>query len=783
MLLPLKELIRSKRNKPFTFVVNSVGMILAFTVFVVMFAYAYSELNHDRNVKNRKNMVRVERTEGWSSVPGTYGAWLTETLPEVLQFCRLWKNELSVYVPAAEKEHELWVNEDVIFADSSFSTLFSLYFLQGNMWENPDGIVISETMAKHFFGDEEAVGKVLRVDRRMDLVVTGVFRDAAAPGLFRPKMVASVENGRYWTSEHLNHWGGNNFETYLLLRDGCNRAELNEKFGQLQAEKLLSVGYDAERVESMRKEAVLKNYTDLYFNPLLMECGQHGNLRDIRILMLLAFLVLFVSIINYVNIAMAKVADQTRNIGLKRTLGSGRLALMYSIVLEAVITCFVAMVIAFGLAVKLSPVLEQWLGFGSIFNMGGTAVFALLVVLPAVCGILSGFFPAFYLTNMNGMALRGGDNLLLGRLKSGLMVMQFAISFGLIISTLFIFKQLNYVKDLNPGYDRNNVVVVYGSENSGVSDKYAEFRAQLLKYPGILNVGISRDPIFNMRNSGFGLSLVGWEEGENKRIPMTYIDKPLLDVLGIKILEGAENLEGERSLDRKVLINQQMVKKISTLSPRQEHLGAERIAVVNDFNYRAMYEPIRPMCLNIWQPFRGRGYVHIRIAPENREGALAHIKECYSRFYPETYYRYSFMDDDYNRLYGSEDLFARRLIMLSVLSVAIACLGLLAFVVFFIEQRMKSIGIRKVLGATELEIMNLLNRDFLLRLLAGFAISCPVAYYLMYTWMSSFAYRTELSWWIFLTAFGGMLTVALLSVSALTWRAATSNPVESLKSE
>lgn len=413
----------------------------------------------------------------------------------------------------------------------------------------------------------------------------------------------------------------------------------------------------------------------------------------------------------------------------------------------------------------------------------------LWVAVPLLCGLLSGIFPAFYLTRLNRfdtMNSQRNESLALQRFKSGLMILQFAVSMGLIISTLFIYKQVNYMKHFDTGYDRKNIVVVHGNREQVLYSKYPGFRTALLQNPAVLKVGASKDPIYNIRERGFHLDVSGWD---NKGAAyVTWVDVPFLDLMGLKILEGEGFHEADQvikdigwSINQKFIINQRMAKEIASLAPGQNYLGGNRIGVVKDFNFRSMHEPVSPMYLGLLGGFNSQIDVYIRIAPENREKALQYIESCYREFYPGTLYQYSFMEDDYARLYGSEDVFALKLLFFSVLSVVIACLGLLAFVVFFIEQKTKSIGLRRVMGATEFQIMGLLNRNFLIRLLAGFVLVCPVAYFVVLRWLSDFAYKTELSWWVFAGAFILMFVIALLCVSMLTWKAATANPVNSLK--
>lgn len=787
----LKEWFRSKRNRPFTFVVNAVGLTLAFTAVVLMFSHLYAEWNHDAQVKYKKDIVRVETV--WGLTAGAYGPWLKEVLPEVVLYCRLYRNgNMSVHVPGQPEVEEVFTQEEVLMADSTYPFLFSLERIRGGAEWQPQGIWLSESAARRLFGNADPIGKTLVLKNRLPLTVTALFGDVNGPGLQCPQLVTAVENAdRIGGGNMTGNWDFANFETFLLLRSGTDRLQVEEKFKQLYGRHLQEKGTNEEWRKEAIKQAQIRGYEELYFDPQSNGFGRHGNRNNLHILSVITILVLVVSIINYVNMATARVADKIRMIGVKRILGARRASLVSSVMLDALLTCFSAMGAACLLASLLSPYSVQWTGFGNIAQMGSFSGWALLAVIPLVCGCLSGIFPAFYLIRMNrleSLNTRRNESRILQRFKGGLMVLQFAVSTGLIVSTLFIYKQVDYLKNVDPGYDRSNLLVVYGNGERILYEKYPEFRQALLQSPAIEKVGASKDPIYNVRERGFHLDVSGWDDRES--VYVTWVDEHFMDLMGLQVVEGEGFREEdavvkgtEKGINRKFIVNQQMAKEIAALSPVQDYLGGNRIGVVKDFNFRSMHEPVTPMYLGLLGDFNSVADVYVRVASGHQDEAMRYVEDCYRRFYPNTLYRYSFMDDDYTLLYGSEDLFARRLLLFAVLSVAIACLGLLGFVVFYIEQKTKSIGLRKVMGATEMEIMGLLNRSFVWRMLAGFGIACPVVYYLLTEWLSGFAYRTGLNAGIFAAAFLLMLFLALCSVSVLTWRAATANPVEALKAE
>ena len=793
MWLQLKEMIRSKWDKPFSFIVNGVGLSLAFAVVIVMFTYIYAELDHDRNVVHREDIVRVEGF-GYGLMPGAYGPWLETVFPEVEKYCRLYGSSYTVQIPPQDGIEGSVSREEVVMADSAYPSMFSLNIVKGARTGGLDvsgQVMLSESCARKFYGDKEPLGKQLLLGN-VSATVTAVFEDITNPGLWSPGILVHVGTlNTLWGGNATEEWDMSNFETYLRLRPGADREQLAEKFKKLYAERMKKNGYEEELIAKGVEAAAIRNYLDIYFDPDSRGYCRHGNRADVNILFIITILVLVVSVINYVNMATARVVDKSRMIGVKRILGAKRRELISVIIGDSVFTCLIAMAVAFLLAKSTLPYTGQWLGLSSLLQLNIVSGSILFLGIPLVCGVLAGMFPALYLTKMErGEALssRKNDSLSLQRVKGGLMVLQFAVSLGLIMSTLLICKQVSHMKHLDPGYDRNNMVVVHGNRERLLYSKYPEFRTMLLQNPVVEKVGASKDPVYNIRERGFHLDVTGKEE--RSAVFMTWVDENFLDLMGLKIVEGRSFREedrtvrsGEQGINNKFIINQQMAKEIVSLAPGEEYLSGNRIGMVQDFNFKSMHMPLSPMYLGLLGGFNSAADVYIRIAPEHRKEALEYIEKCYRGLYPGSVYRYSFMDEEYALLYGSEDVFLSRLMMFTGLSVAIACLGLLAFVVFFIEQKTKSIGVRKVMGATELQVLGLLNRDFILRLFVGFIIATPCVFYIIYRWQSDFAYKTALSWWVFALALAGMVILALLCVSVLTWKAAVANPVDALKSE
>ncbi len=783
------EFIRDKRNKPFTFMINIAGLILAFAAIIVMFLYAYGELHHDRDVELKQHIVRVENFSA-GLLPGAYGPWLADTWPEVKTFCRVYAEQMKIHFPAQDGGTEMYVQEEVVFADSTYPDLFSLHILKGKMQQDffaAGQVLLSTSFARKYFGETEPIGKRLIIGENLQVSVMAVFEDVQTPGVWSPSIIVDIEGiNKLWGGKETEEWRRANFETYLLLYPNTDREKLEMKFRQHYALQLEQWGYTKDQILESTSSAVIRNFESLYFDSEALGYGRHGNRSDLRILMLIAVLVVGVSIINYVNIATARIVEKSRLIGTKRTLGASRKLLIGEIIGDALLTCFGAMVLAGGIVQLVIPYLKQWLEI-EIVSPDLTAGIILWGALPLLCGLLSGIFPAFYLTRLNRMDVinrQRNESAGLRHIKGSLMILQFTVSIGLIIATLFIYQQISYMKHLDPGYSRDNIVVVHGHGSRMLYDRYENFRNILLQNPGILEVGASKNPIYNIRESGFHLDIQGWEKGA---VNVLWIDEHFFDLMGLKIVEGRgfgeeDNVKGQR-ITPKYILNQQLASEIAAVNPALDRIEKERIGIVQNFNFKSMHQPIGPMYFGLLGGYNCVADVYIRIQPEKQEEMLDYIKKVYQQLYSGAFYRYSFMQDDYQQLYGSEEVFLKRLLMFTLFAVIIACLGLLAFVTFAIEQQMKSISIRKVMGASEMQVMILLNRNFVYRLLIGFGIASPLVYYIIQLWLYNFAYRIKLSGWIFGLSFMCMLAIAFFTVSLLTWKTAVSNPVNSLRKE
>lgn len=350
MWTSLKELIWEKRNRPFTFIVNVAGLILAFTAVIVMYTHLIGEWNHDADVEHRKDIVRVEMS--WGLTGGAYAPWLGDVMPEVEQYCRIFlDNNAAVHVPAQQETEEVFIREKVFLVDSTYASFFSLRMVRGDSTYRPDGVLLSESAAKQLFGESDPIGKTLILRHNIPLTVKALFKDIKNPGIRSPRILGMLETAnRLFGSKMTEEWDFANFETYLRLKPGTDRIQFTGKFKQLYAAKLKEIGYKEDQISQSVNQDLIRNYTDIYFDNEVLGFADHGNYNDLRILMMLTILVLGISIINYVNIATAKVAEKSRTIGMKRILGAGRTSLIAFLVFDSVFTCFIAMGAAWALA-------------------------------------------------------------------------------------------------------------------------------------------------------------------------------------------------------------------------------------------------------------------------------------------------------------------------------------------------------------------------------------------------------------------------------------------------
>jgi putative ABC transport system permease protein len=795
-----KIAFRNLAKRKFYAAINILGLSVGLTSCLLIFLYIHHELSYDTMHTQADRIYRVgmkwdvaDQKIDVTVTPGPLAATMVEEFPEVENATRI----CHFFSTQTIRHGEIAINEDqVLLADSTFFDVFSFPLVAGDpatALVKSNTAVITETMARKYFGDAPALGKTLLVgDEQVPHEVTGVAKDLPANVHFHFSMLRSVAS----LDENFDDdWFEHSFITYLLLREGASSESVEAKFSGL-IEKY--IGSKIQQYFGVPLETFIQqgNQYGYFLQPLLdihlyshldQELEPNGDMTYVYILGIIAFFIILLACINFMNLSTARSANRAKEVGIRKTLGSLRSSLVGQFMTESVVLSLLATGLAVVAAYLLLP------SFG---NISGKEISGELLVRPwsllgllgftLVVGILAGSYPAFYLSSFRPVEV------LKGTLKAGtksksirntLVVFQFSVSITLIICTLLVYQQLEYARAKNLGLAKENVMIMYGAQQLSESQQMA-FKQALLSESHVLNASISYHipPGSTLRAV---LKKTTAEKGGT--LHLYVVDYDYLPTMQIELLEG-RNFSRSFSTDTAaILLNESAVKILGPENLLNEEIiltgygeTYQVVGIFKDFNFESLRHEIQPMALML----NTQGtYLSARISSENVSATVAQIESLWKQYVPDQPFQYTFMDDNYDTLFRAEQRLGKVFSIFTGLAIVVACLGLLGLAAFMAEQRTKEIGIRKVMGASFTSIIILLSGDFTKLVILSFVIAIPVAYYLMQWWLEGFAYRTNISLWIFVLAGVGALLIAWLTVSWQSIKAALANPVDSLKAE
>ena len=800
----LKVAWRAMRRQPGYTAINVLGLAVGLACCLVVVVFVQEERSYDRFHHLADRTYRVVTTMAFSGgeapvvAPGPLGPALVELLPGVVDQARVrCLDEPFVVKRGAERFSE----SGLCYADPSFFSVFDFALRQGDPQTalgRPYTLVLSKDLARRFFGADDPIGQTLRLGGERVYEITGVLADPPGRSHFEPRFLAS-----FATLEALEPvvetWAEGGANPYVVLAPGYSAEQLQAHLdGRLDD----YMGFFASSTK-----AYVQPLTEIYFSdPSFWPQSASERRGDVRYLYLFstaALLILLVAAINYMNLATARALRRAREVGVRKAVGATRAQLVRQFLSEAVLLSLFAFVMALGLAWFALPL------FGN--TIGRPLEAALLlegdVLLPFGCvvllvGLLAGSYPALYLSAFDAVAvLKGRASAGRGAawLRKGLVVMQFAVSIGLVAATAVLWHQLDYVRNRSLGFDKERVVVITPTE--AVEGRYAAFKRSLLALPDVQGVTTAPMPghigmmIMSHRVEGF--------DHEEKGIPWIAsfeVDEDFLDVLEIELIAG-RNLDPARGTDVRgaVLVNETAVRDFGWGSPegalgkvvRRPHGKGESlrlepyrvVGVVGDFQSWTAKRSLDPIIIYLTEDVSMFGKVLVKLRPGGVPGALARLEDVWTRFAPDDPFQYAFIDEEIDAFYRAETRLGRLLSGFSLLVVGIACLGLFGLAAFSAEQRTKEIGIRKVMGASVPGLVGLLCRDYLMLVGLAFLIAAPVVYVAMRRWLEGFAYAVDVGLGTLLLVGFSALLIALLTVSYQAVKAALADPVKALRYE
>lgn len=797
------------RNKTFSFI-NIAGLAIGLGSFLLIVLFVTDELSFDRHNEKADRIYRVDSDIrfGGSDLKlavnsDMMGATLKKDYPQVEQFVRFFNSSGSKLV----KKGASFINEPkVVHADSTLFEIFTLPALAGdtrNALNEPNSVVLTASTARKYFGHTDVIGKTIETSENTSTLykVTAVIEDMPRTSHFNFDFIFSMDNVEYGWGNFLSH----NFQTYILLKPGVDYRQFEKNFPQLIDKYILPQAKQFMEIKSMDDFRKSGNRLDYSLMPLrdihlksdrFPELGVNSSIQYVYIFSAVAIFILFIACINFMNLSTARSANRAREVGIRKVLGTEKGLLIRQFLTESTMMAFIAMLLALGL-VGLSinyfnDISGKQLSMNQLFV---PQYLIFLFFLPIVVGGLAGAYPAFFLSSFKPInVLKGKINQGFKRsyLRSGLVVFQFFTSIVLIVGTIVVYRQLNYIQNKKIGFNKDQVLVVNGTGSLGNSVDV--FKDEVAKMNGVKGASFGGFlPVSNSsRNDNTFSTEAVMTEKNGFSMQSWNIDYDYIPTLGIELEKGRNFSRSFGGDSTAIIINETAAKitgfddpigkKIYTPADNngQNILAYTIIGVVKNFHYESLRQNIGPLGFRLGY---NKWATAFKVSAGNVAGLIANIESKWTNMAPEMPFSYQFLDESFDNMYRAEQRVGKVAVSFAVLAVFIACLGLFGLATYMAEQRTKEIGVRKVLGASVPNVVTMLSKDFVRLVLVAAVIAFPIAWWAMSKWLQDFAYRVGVSWWIFLIAGAMAVFIAIITVSFQAIRAARANPVRALRAE
>lgn len=790
-------------QKMYTFIKVG-GFALGLATCIVISLFIRHELSYDAHYKDVDNIYRVyshmDKSDGgkWTAFPAPFASLLKSSFPEIISAARLipysWYNAGNNLI-RRDDQLENTYEEGFAYADPELLDILEIPMVYGNREKallSPKTIVMSKKMADKYFPGEDPIGKtiILNDDNNVRLTVGGVMKDFQPTSHLQFDFFITLSGVEFWPGEQTN-WCCWNYNPYIKVRPGTNPLELEHK---LQSLKKVYVDYLVKEknqgVDDVRKfySFRLQPVKDIHlYSDGIGDIIPHGDIRYIWLFGGIAIFILTLACINFVNLSTAKSANRAKEVGLRKVVGSYRSSLVSQFLSESVLYSFVSFLLALVILAMGVPYFNSLAGQTMIIPWTSWWFFPTMILAALLVGIIAGLYPSFYLSAfkpidvLKGSVARGMKN---SALRSVMVVFQFTTSIILIIGTIVIYKQMNFILTAKIGFDKDQVILVRGVNT--LNNQQQTFKDELSKLKAVEAVTLTQSLPINGTKRNMNSF---WRDGksqEEKSIgaQIWEVDQDYLETMGMNLVAG-RNFNKELASDSTaMIINQAMAKEFGFKEPVGERIMNWRtwniIGVVEDFHFENMKEEIRPLCF-----VRG-GFgdiAAIKVKTGKMDEVLASITSVWRKFMPHQAIRYSFLDESYARMYDDVKRTGNIFASFAILAIVVACLGLFALSAFMVEQRNKEISIRLVLGASLKNIFRLMTDQFIRLVLISFVLAVPLSWYIMQKWLEDYEYKTTIGWEVFATAGLASVVIALLTVSYQSIRAALANPASNLRAE
>ncbi|MBO6522194.1 MAG: ABC transporter permease [Balneolaceae bacterium] len=805
----LKIAFRNLVKNPGYSFINIFGLALGITAFVLILLFITDELSYDSYHEESDRIYRVSRE--WKNPDGETSLHLGHVAPPFAELIREdYPDDVQYAVrffdvsPLISYEEKHLIQDRFFFADADVFEVFSWNMIKGNSstaLSSPDGLVITESMAEVYFGDEDPIGKALEFSLQgteMVFQVNGVIEDVPENSHFQFDFLASMQPvvqfyGGY--EQMMQNFGSNNFSTYLLLSEHTKPEELEARFSALMDKIFPPDEADGDARASDFMKLHLMNVTDIHLHSYLdSEIEANGNIEYVYIYIAVAIFILLIACINFMNLSTARSARRSSEVGLRKVMGAQRSSLVRQFMGESFLLAFLALILGVIFVEVLTPYFNDFVEKDLALNYFSDIRWALgLLGVVAFIGLVAGSYPALFLSSFQPASVLKGSFQAGGKhqwFRSGLVVLQFTISIALIASMGIVYNQLEYVQEKELGFNKDNIAVLPVSPE--IENNYVDIRNRLIQQPGIMDVSMqSRVPSGRLLDSQGGSAEINGELVEiDFRIADIHVSHNFVDLFGLDIVAGRSfdiNLASDSS--EAFVLNESSIYRLGYVSPeaaigKQFNYGGRQgfiTGVVNDFHFESLHQSIAPIVFVI---SNGRNNtIAVKFSDTYQEETIAYLENTWADYRPNFPFTYSLIEDNFAEQYQGEERLGKVFGYFALLAIIIAALGLFGLASFTIQQRVKEIGIRKVLGASVSQIVYLLSTNFAKLVLIAFLLATPTAYFAMNKWLENFAYSEGISPWIFIMGGGIALAIALLTISYQAIKSALLNPAHTLKSE
>lgn len=790
-----RNLIKQKR----TLLINLSGLSVGMTVSLLIMVWVINELNYDNYHTKSDQIYRVTNhievspgeTWVWESSPLPYTSLMSKQVPEINKVTKMMT---GTWVPLIfEHKGSLLKEANIAYVDSNWFSMFSYTLLSGSLSvfsENPYGLVLTESKAKKYFGAEEAIGKILKMDS-LYYTVNAVVADNPSNSSFKFDMLSNIAGLMKNEARKKNDesWGNFNYISFIRLHENSNQKLVEKKITEI-----LRKNKDDKTIRStlvglkeMHFETGLQNYT-----------FGHTNKQIVTVFLVIAVLILLTASINYVNLSTARASIRAKEISIRKINGASNKNLFLQLMLESGLVSFAALVITVVLMNLSLPYFNQFTENNFTISLSDWPVTALVLSTLTLTTLLNGVYPAMILTSFKPLQVLRGSSLPTIKdsvFRKALVITQFTISVSLIAATIIAYLQMQHIQHTDSKYQKDQILkvtvpwyVTKGKTNEEISSFTQTIQQTLMQVPGVKRTSQASGSIIDHQSTSSGsFDWNGRAKDFNPSISVLSADEIFPQMFGLEMKEGRWLEDRNQADQHSYVLNETAIKELGIHKPyigQRFSWGGDTgaiIGIVKDFHFRSMHEKITPLMVHGQSNWRST--IFMQLTPGNIPDQLSSIENKWKVLFPKIPFDYSFLDQDFNKLYKSDQQMATLMFLFAIITIIVAALGLFGLAAFTAERKIKEIGIRKVLGASSTHIVQLISKEFILLVGVGIVIATPLSWWAMSEWLNNYAYRIDIQIWIFLLAGFTATAIALLTISIQAIKAAMENPVKNLRSE